>query len=145
MPELYKVPVAGGRVEQIITTPAHDASFSPDGKKIIFHDQKGYENEWRKHHTSAVTRDIWVYDTENNSYKQLSKFEGEDRNPVFADNDNFYYLSEESGSFNVHKSSLSNPDENEAVSKYKKITPYVFLPNRATIYFATAIMAKYTP
>ncbi len=119
MPELYSVPVNGGRINQILTSPAHDATFSPDGKKLIFHDQKGYESEWRKHHTSAVTRDIWVYDTENKAYQQLSEYEGEDRNPVFADNDRFYYLSEESGSFNVHQSALSNPDENISITSFK--------------------------
>lgn len=137
MPELYSVPIEGGRVKQIITTPAHDATFSPDGKKLLFHDQKGYENDWRKHHTSAVTRDIWVYDLEDKSYKQLSGFNGEDRNPVFADNDNFYYLTEESGSYNIHRSSLSEPNENEAVTNFKN-HPVRFLSkaNNQTLCFS---------
>lgn len=121
MAELYSVPVAGGHVSQILTSPAHDATFSPDGKKLIFHDRKGYENEWRKHHTSAVTRDIWVYDLESKKYQQLSQFKGEDRNPVFASNNNdFYYLSEESGSLNVHKSSLNSPKENTQITHFTK-------------------------
>jgi len=128
MTELYSVPVNGGRVDQIITSPAHDATFSPDGTKLIFHDRKGYEDEWRKHHTSAVTRDIWIYDLEEKSYKQLSGFAGEDRNPVFIDNDGFYYLSEETGSFNVHKSSLSNSGVNTAVTHFEK-NPVRFLSN----------------
>jgi len=121
MSELYSVPVTSGRVSQLLTSPAHDATFSPDGKKLIFHDQKGYENMWRKHHTSAVTRDIWVYDMDTKKYLQLSQFNGEDRNPVFdSSNDEFYYLSEESGSFNVHKSSLSNPSKNTVLTKFEK-------------------------
>jgi Tol biopolymer transport system component len=131
MPELYSVPATGGRVNQILTSPAHDATFSPDGKHLIFHDQKGYESEWRKHHRSAVTRDIWVYDMENKSYRQLSQFEGEDRNPVFTDNDKFYYLSEESGSFNVHRSSLSNPGENVAITRFEN-HPVRFLTKSKT-------------
>lgn len=120
MAELYSVPVSSGRVSQIITSPAHDATYSPDGKKIIYHDRKGYENEWRKHHTSAVTRDIWVYDTETKEYAQLSSWEGENRSPVFDTNgEDFYYLSEESGSFNVHKSSLSNPGSTTQITKFK--------------------------
>ncbi|HPF52206.1 MAG TPA: S41 family peptidase [Draconibacterium sp.] len=126
MPELYSVPVAGGRVNQILTSPAYDATYSPDGTKIIFHDRKGYEDEFRKHHTSAVTRDIWVYDLNDNSYRQLTTFAGEDRNPVFINNDAFYYLTEESGSYNVYKSSLSNPAEKTAVSNFEK-NPVRFL------------------
>ena len=119
MAELYSVPVTGGRVSQILSSPAHDATFSPDGKKVIYHDRKGYENDWRKHHTSAVTRDIWVYDTESKSLDQLSHFDGENRNPVFtSNNDDFYFLSEETGSFNVQKSSLSNPNESTSYTNF---------------------------
>ncbi len=120
MAELYSVPATGGRVGQVLTSPAHDATYSPDGSKLIFHDSKGYEDPWRKHHTSAVTRDVWVYDFGAKQYTKLSTFEGENRNPVFdADNDSFYYLSEENGSFNIHKSSLSNPAVNTAVTSLK--------------------------
>lgn len=121
MTELYCVPVAGGRVSQVLTTPAHDATVSSTGDKIIFHDYKGYESDWRKHHTSAVTRDVWVYDTRGGAYTQLTTFAGEDRNPVFdANDDDFYYLSEQSSSFNVFKSSLRNPKQAVAVTHLSK-------------------------
>ncbi|MFK8012986.1 MAG: hypothetical protein AB8B80_13160, partial [Marinicellaceae bacterium] len=118
MAELYSVPVDGGKVNQILTSPAHDARYSPNGEWLIFHDRKGYENEWRKRHTSSVTRDIWTYNFDNEQYNQLSTFDGEDRNPVFADNDTYYYLSEQNGSFNVFKSSLSNPETSVAITDF---------------------------
>ncbi|PYS99733.1 MAG: peptidase S41 [Acidobacteria bacterium] len=127
MTELYSVPATGGRVSIVLTTPAYDATVSSNGDKIIFHDYKGYESPWRKHHTSAVTRDVWVYDTASKKYAQVSQYKGEDRNPVFDSNDNdFYYLSEQSGSFNVWKSSLAHPDKTVAVTKFTK-NPVRFL------------------
>jgi Tol biopolymer transport system component/C-terminal processing protease CtpA/Prc len=121
MTELYSVPVGGGRSSLVLTTPALDATVSSKGDKIIFHDYKGVESEWRKHHTSAVTRDIWTYDTIGKKYTQLSGFAGEDRNPVFDSNDNdFYYLSEQSGSFNVYKSSLRDPKQSTAITRFSK-------------------------
>lgn len=121
MAELYTVPAKGGRVRLELTSPAHDATYSPDGKTLIFHDRKGYENDWRKHHTSAVTRDIWSYNINSESYTQLSSFKGENRNPVFASNNtDFYYLSEENDSFNVYKSSTTNPKKNEALTSFTK-------------------------
>jgi len=121
MTELYSVPVNGGRVNQILTSPAHDSRYSSNGEMLIFHDRKGYENEWRKHHKSSVTRDIWFYNLTSKKYTQLSEFEGEDRNPVFAgDNDSFYYLSEQNGSFNVFKSSLSNSKTSIAITEFEK-------------------------
>src|SRR4029078_11310268 len=117
MTELYSVPVDGGRVSQILTTPANDAVVSSKGDKIIFHDYKGYESDWRKHHTSSVTRDVWIYDVPSKKYTQLSSFKGEDRNPVFDSNDNdFYYLSEQGGSFNIYKSSLRSPDKSVPIT-----------------------------
>jgi Tol biopolymer transport system component/C-terminal processing protease CtpA/Prc len=121
MSELYSVPIGGGRVSLVLTTPALDATVSSTGNKIIFHDYKGYESDWRKHHTSSVTRDIWVYDTGARTYTRLSSFAGEDRNPVFDSNDNdFYYLSERSGSFNVYKSSLRDPKQSVALTRFAR-------------------------
>ncbi|MEP7142710.1 MAG: S41 family peptidase [Ferruginibacter sp.] len=121
MSELYSVPVTGGRVSLVLTTPALDATVNSTGGKLIYHDIKGYENDWRKHHVSAVTRDIWLYDFKTKKYTQLSTFVGEDRNPVFDSNDNdFYYLSEQGGSFNVYKSSLADPGKTTALTHFSK-------------------------
>jgi Tol biopolymer transport system component/C-terminal processing protease CtpA/Prc len=121
MGELYSVAVTGGKVSQVLPTPALDATVSSSGDKIIYHDIKGYESDWRKHHTSSVTRDIWIYDLKTKKYTQLSSFKGEDRNPVFDANDNdFYYLSEQSGSFNIFKSSLANPASTTAITHLSK-------------------------
>ncbi len=104
--ELYSVPATGGRVRQVLTTPAEDARINADGSRIYFHDRKGYEDAWRKHHTSSITRDIWYYNNETASYTQLTTWDGEDRNPVLNLNDNMiYWLSERSGHFNVYKMS----------------------------------------
>ena len=127
MGELYSVPVTGGHVTQILPTPALDATLNSKGDKLIYHDIKGYESDWRKHHTSAVTRDIWMYDFSSKKYTQLSTFPGEDRNPVFDSNDeDFYYLSEQSGSFNIVKSSLSNPAKTNVLTHFTK-NPVRFL------------------
>jgi len=126
-PELYRVPVAGGEASLVLTQPAVAATVDQAGTRIIYHDQKGYESEWRKHHTSAIARDIWVYDLKAKKNTQLTTFKGEDRNPVFdANGDDFYYLSEQSGSFNVYQSSLSKPAVSAAVTAFTK-NPVRFL------------------
>jgi tricorn protease len=125
-PELYKVPVTGGRVEQVLTTPAEDVKLSKDGQFMLYHDKKGGENAWRKHHTSAIARDIWIFDSKAGTHRKITSFAGEDRNPVFTDNDKaFFYLSEESGSFNVHKMSLAG-GKSQPVTSFKRM-PVRFL------------------
>ncbi len=117
-PELYKVPVKGGMVQQVFTIPAEDVQISKDGKQMIYHDKPGGENIFRKHHVSSVTRDIWKY--EDGTHTKLTSFNGEDRNPVYAsDKQSIYYLSEESGSFNVHKMNLNAPYKNSQLTRFK--------------------------
>jgi tricorn protease len=118
-PELYRVPVEGGRAVQVLTVPAEDARYGRDGRFLIYHDRKGGENEWRKHHTSAIARDIWVYDVQAETHHKITQFPGEDRSPVFTlDEKGFYYLSEESGSFNVHRLATGG-GESEQITKFK--------------------------
>jgi Tol biopolymer transport system component/C-terminal processing protease CtpA/Prc len=117
--ELYSVPTQGGRVTQILTTPAEQAAYSPDGSQIAYTDVKGYEDKWRKHHKSSVTRDIWIYDVSTRQHRKVTTFEGEDRNPVFApDGKSLFYLSELQGNSNVTMVSLSNQGQPEAISSF---------------------------
>jgi len=101
-PELYSVPVAGGRVDQILTVPVKQASFDATGRWLIFEDS-GFDNYFRKHHVSAAARDIWTYDFETGEFAKQTDFGGEDRTPVFSpDGDGFFYTSEEDGTLNVY-------------------------------------------
>ena len=103
-PELYQVPAAGGRPLQLLTTPAELVQPSRDGRFLAYEDRKGGENQWRKHHTSSVARDVWIYDVRAGTHRQLTTFAGEDRNPVWAPDDRaLLYLSEASGTLNVHR------------------------------------------
>ena len=119
-PQVYEVSIEGGRPAMFSSMPMEDISFSSDGKKILYHDKKGYEDPWRKRHTSSITRDVWMCNLEGErSYKKLSSFNGEDRNPVWANTDTYYYLSEQNGSFNVFKASL-NGGSSVQITKHEK-------------------------
>ncbi|GAB2764178.1 S41 family peptidase [Rhabdobacter roseus] len=118
-PELYQVPITSGRVAQVLSTPAEDARYSQDGSQIIYHDKKGGENAWRKHQTSSIARDLWLYDSKTKKHTKLTTFNGEDRNPILA-GQTVYYLSESSGSFNVHQMTLSNSASSQPLTTFKK-------------------------
>lgn len=102
--EVYQVPVTGGAFSQLIATPADNIDFAPDGKSFYFEVRPGMENEWRKHHTSSVTGDLWKYDLKNCQYTKLTDRPGEDRNPAISpDGKTVYFLSERDGdSFNIY-------------------------------------------
>jgi len=120
-PELYKVSVQGGQVQQVLGTPAEDVKTSKNGNFLLYHDKKGGENMWRKHQVSAIARDIWMYNTQTATHQKITNFVGEDRTPILADNDqSIVYLSEASGTFNVHKLSLQGNQKPVQITSFKK-------------------------
>ena len=123
LPELYKVPAKGGRTLQVLGTPAEMLSFAADGKSFYYQDRKGYEDEWRKHHTSSITRDVWFYDAKSGQHTNITAHAGEDRNPVAsADGKTLYFLSERNGgSMNVYalNTGSNNGQQPVAVTTFK--------------------------
>ena len=51
MQQLYRVPAKGGRIERIISLPVNNVSVNQTDNLFLYHDYKGYEDAWRKHHT----------------------------------------------------------------------------------------------
>lgn len=127
MGELYSISIDGGRPSQVMTTEAEHASIQPNGDKIVYQDYKGFENIWRKHHTSSVTRDIWIYDPADQSHLKISPFEGEDRDPVWSpDGESVFFLSEKSGTMNVWKTGANGEGEPTQITK-QTVHPVRFL------------------
>lgn len=109
-PQVYEVSTEGGRPVMFSSVPMEDINVSPDGRSFLYHDRKGYEDAWRKHHTSSITRDIWLCTAavgRERRFRKITTFDGEDRTPVWAqDGKSFYYLSERDGSFNIYRSDI---------------------------------------
>lgn len=119
-PQVYTVSISGGRPQLYSEIPMDAIDVNSNGD-ILFIDRKGYEDEWRKHHRSPITRDVWM--KSGNKFSKLTTFDGEDRDPVWAnDNKTFYYLSEQDGTLNVYHRSLDG--------KEKQITHYKGNPVR---------------
>ncbi len=107
LPQTYSLDVnhPGTRPSMFLSMPMLFSSSGKDGK-IIFTDKKGYEDPFRKHERSSGTNDIWLYD--NGDFKQLTTFNGHDRNAVWAPKEGtFYFLSEEDGTLNVYAADLN--------------------------------------
>ena len=107
-PQVYTVGMDGGRPKLFsdITMDALDINASGD---VLYIDRKGYEDEWRKHHRSPITRDVWL--KSGDSFKKLTTFDGEDRDPVWsADGKSFYYLSEQRGTLNIYHRTLDGKE-----------------------------------
>lgn len=112
-PQIYEISTEGGHPTLFSSIPMKDISVGENGT-LLYHDQKGYEDPWRKHHTSSITRDIWMSKKtgKKNTYTKLTDFNGEDRTPVWSsDGKSYYYLSEKDGTFNVYKRNIDGSGE----------------------------------
>lgn len=128
--QVYAVPETGGRPYRVTSLPVASLSVNKD-MAVLYEDIKGYEDPFRKHHTSSVTRDIWLYTPGapadgrfridgDGHFTKLTQFNGEDRNPVFApDGDTYYYTSEKDGSFNIYMGSISRPGTDSQITFLK--------------------------
>ena len=115
--QVYEVSTQGGRPKLYSVLPMENISINAKGQ-VLYHDCKGYEDKWRKHHTSPITRDIWILD--GGKYQKLTSFKGEDRNPVWAqDGQSFYYLSEQNGSFNVYHRNVASGKDTQVTHNQK--------------------------
>ncbi|MCK5878266.1 MAG: PD40 domain-containing protein, partial [Holophagae bacterium] len=119
LPELYRVSITGGTPKQLLTTPAEKTRTFRDGNRLIYQDKTGIENQWRKHHVSSVAHDLWISDPAKHSFKLLTTFPGEDRNPMLSkDEKTVYFLSERSGSFNVYRMPLDESAKPKQLTKF---------------------------
>ncbi len=147
-PQVYVVKDINSRPELVSSIRLSEVSVNKNGV-ILYEDYKGYEDSWRKHHTSSVTRDIWMYDGASldnfkieagkGKFTKLSNYEGEDRQPVFAaDGDTYYFISERGGkTLNLFKSSISAPGKVTQLTKYEKDpVRFVSVANNGTVVYS---------
>lgn len=133
--QVYEVSTTGGRPILFSSMPMEDISVSTIGNALLYHDKKGYEDPWRKHHTSSITRDIWLCSLDGDrAYRKLTTFNGEDRTPVWAsDNKSFYYLSEEKGSFNIFKRDIDGNSSKQITNHTKHPVRFLTAATNGTL------------
>ena len=136
--QVYEVNTAGNRPTLFSSLTMEDISIDPTGTKLLYHDKKGYEDPWRKRHTSSITRDVWLYDMQDeNPYKKLTTFKGENRTPRWsADGQSFYYLSEQDGSFNVYKRGLNDSEAKKLTNFKDNPVRFLSVSNNGTLCFS---------
>lgn len=126
--ELYRVGIEEGRRPvRVFSEPALAGHFNKAGTQLVYEDWKGYESDERKHHISPVAHDVWLWDAATGQHRKLTNSGGENRNPVWSpDEQSIYYLSEKSGSFNVWKMPVGQPDAARQITRFTK-NPVRFL------------------
>lgn len=103
--KMYRVSISGGRPILYSALPMDNVCVGKDGS-LLYNNVKGYEDTWRKHHTSSITRDVWS--VKDGRYEQLTTTHVEVRDPLWNPSGNgFYCIDEEDRTLNV---ALRTPD-----------------------------------
>ena len=118
--EVYKISAKGGTPYRVSDAYATMASMSPDGKFIAL--ERGYCRTAREDYKGSANRDIWIYNTETKQYHQITTFQGNDWMPVWGNANTLYFISAQSGKYNVHQQKISS--EGKADGDAKMMTKF---------------------
>ncbi len=119
IPGVYSVPVAGGTPHKTLSALGAMPAMSPDMRFIAF--VRGSCRITREDYNGPANRDIWLFDTKNRTYLRLTDFPGNDFNPQWGDPQTLYYISSQSGRYNIHVLGISREGE---VLKDEQITHF---------------------
>ncbi|MTI21518.1 PDZ domain-containing protein [Fulvivirga sp. RKSG066] len=102
--EIYAASPAGGTPERILNAVGDMPVASPNGRFIAI--VRGACRVAREQYKGPADNEIWIYDTKNNQYHQLTDNEMNDYLPRWSDDNTLYYISATSGRYNIVKQAI---------------------------------------
>lgn len=92
-----------------------DGTISPDGKQILF-TREGV-SWWRKGYRGSQSSQIWLRDLSSGEFSEVARHETGCRSPLWdPSGERFYYVSGQSGSFNLWSRELNSDKEKQLTS-----------------------------
>ncbi len=107
--EVYTVSAEGGTPDRLLDAVGYTPVMSPDGRFIAF--VYGSNSATRKRYRGPANRDVWLYDTADGSYTQLTTFDGNDQLPAWADARTLFFVSERDGAYNLWRMAVDDAGE----------------------------------
>ena len=117
--QVYCVDTEAHRPTMFSSIPMENISIN-NKKQLLYQNNKGYEDYWRKHHRSPICRDIYLTQTDaKRTYQKLNTDTCEHRTPVWApDGQSYYFTSEKNGTLNIYKATLNSNNATQ-LTNYK--------------------------
>ena len=89
---LFRISIKGGPAEPLPMPYGELATFSPDGKRMVFQVISREFRTWKRYR-GGMASDLWLYDFTRNWSEKITKFEGTDALPMWH-NQTLYFLSD---------------------------------------------------
>jgi len=142
--ELLRVDSNGGTPSKLMGAFGYAAVSSPDGNLIAF--EKGYCRISREDYDGPAQRDIYVYNKKEDSYHQITTSTKNDHSPQFDANGQLYFVSADSGRYNIHRVNLNTDGslkgEAEALTQEKTHGVIAFTVSQGTIIYNAGFVMK---
>ncbi len=120
-PEMYSISLTGGTEQRITDILGFEPVTSPDGRFIAF-SRGGSNPVAREDYTGSSDREIWTMDTKTKVYNKLPLFSTNDIQPQWSSNNTLYFLSSNSGTYNLYKIGIDG--NGRASGKPEQLTSY---------------------
>jgi len=115
---LFTVDLAGSMPEQVGVPEGGFASFSPDGKKIVYNRIFRDFRTWKRYR-GGMTQNLWIYDLSANKMEKITENDNTSRDPMWI-GDTLYFTSDRDKTFNL----FSCDTHGKNVKKLTNFTDY---------------------
>jgi len=107
--EFHTLNVSGGTPERSMNSLGSDANFSSNHSLMAY--VRGGCRVERETYKGPANRDIWIYDPQSKKYSEVTSFDGQDIMPEWGAGRDLYFLSAESGRYNIYKTTIDGSGE----------------------------------
>jgi len=118
--EIYEVHSTGGTPERVLDAVGYTPRMSPDGRFIAF--SFGSNNPFRRGYHGPANKDVWLYDTQAGAFTELTTFDGNDLEAVWAGSRTLYFISERDGTYNIYR--LAVGEDGTPAGQPEQVTSY---------------------
>ena len=118
--EIYHVPATGGTPDRLLDAFGSEPVMSPDGRFIAL--VRGANRTSKKGYDGPANKNVWIYDTENDAYTQITSFDVNDYHPRWGGERALFFISEQDGTYNLYRQSIT--DQGAGSGSPEQITTY---------------------
>mgnify|MGYP006279784235 CR=1 FL=1 len=118
--EIYHVPATGGTPDRLLDAFGSEPTMSPDSRFIAF--VRGANRTSKKGYDGPANKNVWIYDTEQDAYRQITSFDVNDYHPVWGGDRSLFFISEQDGTYNLYRQSIS--DNGEGSGQPEQLTSF---------------------